>query len=152
MVRLSKLTDYAIVLLTKMASAPDAVHTARELTAWSQLPITTVSKVLKLLASGALLTSIRGKNGGYALARPPSRISVASIVEVMEGPVELTECSSPSPGQCQLEHSCPVRGHWRRINSAVVRALEELSLAELAAPVPRTASGRLVSLRTAGRR
>jgi FeS assembly SUF system regulator len=103
MLRMSKLTDYGLVLLTHMAqaSAPE-VLTAHELAAASKVPLPTVSKILKELSRAGLVVSHRGRRGGYTLARPAEQISVASVVEALEGPVALTECSV-TDGNCSLE-------------------------------------------------
>lgn len=137
MIRIAKLTDYAIVLLTCFAREQDAsVHTARELVERSRLPLPTVSKILKMLSRAGLLVSHRGAKGGYVLARPPEDISIAEVVSAVEGPIALTECSAAEPDLCVLEPFCPVRSNWRKINRFVRRALEELSLAEMTQPLP----------------
>jgi Rrf2 family protein len=95
-----------------------------------------VSKILKMLGHGALVVSVRGAAGGYTLGRPPARISVAQIIDAMEEqPFGLTECSAVE-GLCSQEDTCIVRGNWRRINVAVRRALEEVSLADMIQPLP----------------
>lgn len=151
MIRIAKLTDYAIVLLTYFAREPRA-WSASELAEESTLPATTVAKILKTLAKGGMLASHRGKLGGYSLARQARAISVAEILEVMEGPLCLTECSGKSAHQCNLEGGCPVRAHWRRINEAVRRSLEELTLADMSEPLPRTMSSTGKLLKIASRR
>lgn len=133
MLRLSKLTDYGTVIMTCMARSPDELYTAREITEQVHVALPTVSKILKLLTQEALLISYRGANGGYRLARPPQEISVARIINALEGPIGLTECSS-SPGLCHQETSCLVRPNWRRINSAILATLERITLAEMAQP------------------
>jgi len=137
MLRMSKMTDYGTVVMTYLAREADRVHNAQEVAANIHVPPTTVSKILKVLAKGNLLTPQRGAKGGYMLARPPARITVADIIDAMEGrPVGLTECSS-SPGLCLQESSCSVRGNWQRINDAVRGALEGVTLEEMANPVHR---------------
>ncbi|RMD78232.1 MAG: SUF system Fe-S cluster assembly regulator [Gammaproteobacteria bacterium] len=135
MLRLGKLTDYGTVLMTHLARHGERRHSASELAAELGLSLPTVSKVLKALVQGGLLVSHRGAKGGYGLARPAEEISVASIVAAIEGPIALTECSQ-AQGSCEQEGSCEVQGNWRRINEAVQRALEEVSLADLARPEP----------------
>jgi FeS assembly SUF system regulator len=137
---LAKLTDYAIVLLTYFVREPRA-WSASELSAESSLPTTTVAKVLKMLTKGHLLVSHRGKLGGYTLAKAARAVSVADVIEVMEGPLCLTECSAKGSHLCAIEGACPVRGHWRRINVAVRSSLAALSLAEMADPLPRAGAG-----------
>jgi FeS assembly SUF system regulator len=134
--RITKLTDYAIVLLTWLANGGDGdVRSAVELAAAAQLPYPTVSKVLKVLSRAGLVIALRGTQGGYRLAGPPASISVAAIIAAIEGPVALTECSAAAPGLCDLEPVCPVRRNWQRINAAVRDALEGLSLAEMTRPL-----------------
>jgi FeS assembly SUF system regulator len=136
MIRLSRLTDYGIILMRYMALEPDRVHNAAEVAAEVALPLPTVSKLMRRLGSRELLASQRGVKGGYRLARLPSSISVAEIITALEGPVSLTVCTTGrAPGSCKHEPRCPVQGHWQRINRAVRAALEEVSLADMAAPV-----------------
>lgn len=134
MLKLGKLTDYGIVLLTHCAEAPGAAHTARALSEASRLPLPTVSKVLKQLAKAEILASLRGQAGGYRLARPAEQISVADVIAALEGPIALTECSQEVPLPCDIESACPVRANWQRINQAVKSSLEQLSLAEMQRP------------------
>lgn len=132
MLRISKLTDYGIVLSTHLAqlTGPTSVS---ELAAETNLPEPTVRKVLKILARGGLLTSTRGIQGGYALARPAEQISVAEIITVLDGPISVTECTDASEDtSCVHETHCGVRGNWQRINEAVQSALGAISLAEMA--------------------
>ena len=115
MVRMSKLTDYAIVLLTLLATEEGAApHNAREVAARAHLPFPVVSKILKALARAGLLVSHRGAKGGYALARPPEEISVAEAIRAMEGPIALIECAA-GPGHCQQEATCEIRSPWQRV-------------------------------------
>lgn len=152
MLRIAKLTDYAIVLLTHFARS-QRPWSASELAEESSLPVTTVAKILKMLTKGGILVSQRGKLGGYSLARSARSVSVADVLEVMEGPLYLTECSAKKSQQCDLEGGCPVRGHWRRINEAVRRSLDELTLAEMAEPLgARSGSGHGKLLKIAARR
>lgn len=134
MLRMSKLTDYGTVILTYLASQPGRLHAASEIAGQIRVAPPTVSKVLKTLVRGGLVASHRGTKGGYALARPAERITVAQVLAVLEGPIGLTECSS-NPGQCVQETSCSVRGNWQRINLAIRRALEDVTLAEMVQPV-----------------
>ncbi len=132
MIRLSKETDYGIVLLTHLAADPQRVsYSARELAQETHLPLPMVSKILKLLTRRDLLRSQRGVKGGYRLARRPEMISVAKIISAMEGPIALTECVSAS-GDCRHELLCPVRGNWKTISHAVRQALEGITLTDMA--------------------
>ena len=138
MIRIAKLTDYAIVLLTYIArNAKRSVHSARDLAGESHLPVPTVSKILKCLSRGGLLVSHRGVAGGYSLAKAPGAINLAEIIAVMEGPVALTECSTSCPGLCEIEPACPVRNNWRKINDVVVRSLENVTLLDMTQPLPK---------------
>jgi FeS assembly SUF system regulator len=147
MLRISKLTDYGVLLLTHLARDEQPVQSARDLAAASGLPLPTVSKVLKTLGRAGLLQSHRGTQGGFSLARPAKRISVAEIIAALEGPIALTDCSGTCRGVCELEAACPVRGHWRKITAVVHDALQALSLFDMAhAPPPsRSAAGRAVA-------
>jgi FeS assembly SUF system regulator len=134
MIRLSRITDYGIVLLVKLAQSPDGeAQNARHLAAESELPVPVVSKVLKTLAREGLLSSQRGSKGGYALARDAAEITVPDMITALEGPISLTECAS-HPGACSQESSCGVREPWQRINAAVHQALGKITLADLAQP------------------
>jgi FeS assembly SUF system regulator len=137
-IRLSRLSDYAIVLMARLAArAGDAPSNAREVAADANLPLPVASKVLKALARRGLLVSHRGAKGGYSLARPPAEITAAEMIAALEGPIGLTECAA-HPGQCVQEASCHVREPWQRINSVVRRALAEVTLADLATRAPQS--------------
>ena len=131
MLRISKLTDYATVILAHLSEDGAGVMTALEVAEHTGIGVPTVSKVLKELQRGGLVASTRGAHGGYALARPATAISAADILDVVEGPLSLTECSS-HPGQCGLEASCRVGASWQRINEAIRRSLRDVTLAQLA--------------------
>ena len=135
MIRLARLTDYGILLMTCVARQRDsAPHSARELAAMAHLPVPTVSKILKELARQGLLTGQRGVKGGFRLARPAAEITVADIVSALEGPIAFTECGG-DPGSCDLEDSCIVRSNWIKINNALRGALEGITLAEMTHPL-----------------
>ena len=134
MMRLSRLADFAIVLMTHVAQHRDWVHKAADVAVATQLPAPTVAKVLARLCRDGLLTSIRGVNGGYTLARPAAEISVGAIVNALDGPVALTQCIKLGPGGCEVEAVCPSRIGLHRINVAVHKALDDVSLAEIALP------------------
>ncbi|MFY1831588.1 SUF system Fe-S cluster assembly regulator [Myxococcus fulvus] len=147
MLRMSKMTDYGIVLMTELARAEGGTRTTRELAARTRVPLPSASKVLKGLLQAGLVVSHRGANGGYGLARPAASLSLAELVASLEGPVALTECGvHPTGGApCELEAVCQVRGHWRLINQAIQESLARLTLADLIAPAPRMPE-RLVGL------
>ena len=131
MLRISKLTDYATVILASLAREEGVRHTTAGIAASSRLPAPTVSKLLKQLHRAGLVESTRGLHGGYRLARPASQISAATILDALEGPLALTECAT-GHSQCDLQANCSVGGSWQRINHAIRQSLEEISLAELA--------------------
>ncbi len=134
MLRMAKLTDYGIVLLTQFAARLDASPmAARELAALAKLPQPTVGKLLKQLSHNGLLTSLRGTKGGYSLARPAREITVAQIIEALEGPMALTECQAP--GVCEQERFCSVKPNWLVINRTVRDALSNVTLADMARPI-----------------
>ena len=135
MLRVTKLTDYASVVLTVLASDPAAVLSASELAERAGLEVPTVAKLLKPLAQAGLVEGFRGANGGYKLARDAADISLVEIVEAMEGPLGMTECSVHA-GQCGIEDSCGVRANWRRINDVVADALRGVSPAQMLGPMP----------------
>jgi len=130
MLRISKMTDYATVILAHLASDEASRRTAVELAELTSIGVPTVSKLLKELQRAGLVASTRGAHGGYALARPAGSISAADIIDAVEGPVGLTECSS-HPGQCGLESSCRVGHSWQRVNTAIRRALGDVTLSQL---------------------
>ena len=131
MLRISRLTDYATVLLATLAGEPQRVQTAASLAEQTRIAAPTVSKLLKQLQRAGLVTSTRGLHGGYQLARPATQISAAAILDALEGPVALTDCSV-GHGQCEIEATCRVGRVWQRLNLAIRRALYEVSLAQLA--------------------
>ncbi|MGA2904678.1 MAG: SUF system Fe-S cluster assembly regulator [Candidatus Korobacteraceae bacterium] len=150
MIRLAKLTDYGLVLMTIIARGHGApVHTARDLAAESRLPLPTVSKLLKQLLQSGLLTSHRGIKGGYSLAKEPAEISLAEVITSIEGPIALTECSTDISGLCDLERSCPIKRNQRIVSQVVRGALEKVTLSDLIRPLQLTAikgaDGKLVT-------
>ena len=136
MLRITKQTDYGIMLLTHMAGLPrGTVLSARDAAEWSGLSQPMVSKILKSLARGKLVVSHRGVDGGYSLAQSPEKTSVASVIRALEGPISMVECGA-NPGQCDHETSCPVRVNWGRINLVVERALEQVPISEMVSGRP----------------
>ena len=131
MIRITRETDYGIVLLSFMAALPqDEVSTARDLASRACLSLPMVSKILKALAREDLLTSQRGAKGGYGLAREPEKISVGDVIAAFEGPVGITECAA-APGRCEHEQGCPARRGWRRVSEQVRQFLERIPLSDL---------------------
>jgi len=137
MIRILKMTDYAIVVMSYFGHAEAGrFFSAQEIADLSQLPRTTVATLMKKLARARLLVSKRGALGGYALQRSATEIAVSDIIQVIEGPIALTDCSSAIEDQCEIESGCPVRSNWLRINARVVDALRGLTLDEMAKPLP----------------
>ena len=133
MLRVTKLTDYATVVLTVLATRPGGVLSATELADLARLEAPTVSKLLKPLAQAGLVCSQRGVRGGYRLSRAAAEISLIEIVEAMEGPLAMTECSQHD-SQCGLADQCGVRANWRLINDVVADALRGVTLAQMLKP------------------
>ena len=138
MIKLTKVTDYGVVLMTYMAKgSADASYNARGMAAENSLPPPMVSKILKSLSREGLLRSRRGAKGGYSLARPASEISLADVIDALEGSIAITECADGSSCTCRLELICHVRTNMRRISEAIRETLDSISLEELARPLPR---------------
>lgn len=131
MIKLSKLTDYAVVILAEMAKNDTPQMAASGLSAKTGLPEPTVAKVLKLLARGELIISTRGVNGGYRLSRPPGEINMADVITALEGPVMLTSCVDGTDECCSHSINCSLKGKWNPVNDAMQKALEAVSLAEM---------------------
>lgn len=146
MLRITKQTDYGIVLLTHMASDPERLVNAPELAQETSLPQPMVAKILKVLARSGILESHRGVNGGYFLARAPEELSVAEAIIALEGQIAITECTDDSDGLCAQEEVCRLRSNWNRINLAIQEALGRISLAEMTGPVRVARPTRLVQL------
>ncbi|WP_461482084.1 SUF system Fe-S cluster assembly regulator [Porticoccus sp.] len=133
MFRISKLTDYGVLLLREMAATPAVKFTPGDLSKQLVIPQPTVSKLLKKMVKGGLLSSSRGKHGGYQLKVDPAELTMASVISVLEGPLAITECNM-GPGICNMESRCKVRDHWQHINRAIYQGLEQLSLAAMVQP------------------
>ena len=131
MLRIGKLTDYATVVLASLASEPARHRAATALAERTRLSAPTVSKVLKELQRAGMVVSSRGALGGYRLARGPDDITAAQILDIFEGPIAITECSG-ALSRCGIEHSCRVGSAWRRVNAAIRRSLEDVTLRQLA--------------------
>ena len=132
MIRITRQTDYGIVLLACFATSPKkSLRNARDLAAETGQPLPTVSKILKMLVRRGLLESQRGVNGGYRLAREASSISVADIITALEGPIAITECLDETADDCNYEANCPCRPNWERINVAIRSALGGIPLTDM---------------------
>ena len=131
MIKLSKLTDYAIVILAEMAVEPGRLMTAAGLSQKTSLPEPTVSKVLKLLTKGEVVRSTRGVNGGYSFEHDPAKVSIASVIIALDGPVSLTACADGNTGCCDYETNCRIKTQWNPVNIAMRNALEDVSLLQM---------------------
>lgn len=134
MLRLSKLADYGSQIMTYMARN-NGMHSASEVADTLGITVPTASKILKMLARQNLVVSVLGAKGGYTLARAPSDISIAEIINAMDGPISITECSSDATS-CSRESVCSTRGNWQGINKIILGALEKVKLAEMIEPKP----------------
>ncbi|HEY1934319.1 MAG TPA: SUF system Fe-S cluster assembly regulator [Acetobacteraceae bacterium] len=137
MLRLSKLTDYAVVVLVRLAGT-EGVQTSPGIAASIGIPEPTVAKVLKTLAAGGLVASQRGARGGYRLLRPLSAIPIADVIATIDGPIALAACVDGSATECESQGLCPIRGRWDPVNDAIHQALSAITLADMQeASVPR---------------
>ena len=148
MLRISKLTDYAILMMVELARDGEMLS-AHAVAERVHVEVPTASKVLKLLAGGDLLESYRGANGGYRVSRAAAEISVAEVIAAIEGPIAMTECSVEE-GLCSQEDNCDLRSNWQRISLAVAQALRDVSLAEMSAPVSRASKPLQITTLNAG--
>lgn len=130
MLRLTKITDYGILLMTRMASTGQERFTAGELAEVTRIPSPTVSKIMQMLLHEGLLDSTRGAKGGYRLTRPATEINVRDIINVFEGSIALTECNLDD-SSCDQHDVCSTSNNWKRINQAVGQALQDISLADM---------------------
>lgn len=134
MIRLTNLADYAVVLMCEMSHA-DSRLSAQDLAGATSIPAPTVAKILNALGKGGLLISHRGLKGGFALSRPADEISVADIIEAIDGPISLTHCAETGTSDCCYDDICQMRPRWRLINDAVKGALGHVKLSSLASPM-----------------
>lgn len=144
MLRINRMTDYGVVILSHLARQP-GVHAAQDIAEATGVPLPSAAKILKDLARAGLIQAQRGARGGYRLAQHPAAISVAAIIEALEGPIALTACVEGAVETCTLAEVCSTRGHWSRVNTAVRVALDAVTLAEMAAPPIRTAPAALAA-------
>ncbi len=135
MLRLSKMTDYAVVVMGRLASRPGERQSAAEVADATGLSGATVGQVLKALGAGGLVAAARGARGGYVLARGPEAISVAEIVIALDGPVAITACVEGADDPCAMGRSCLLKGSWDAVNRAIEDALSAVTLADMLAPL-----------------
>lgn len=138
MLLLTRKTDYALLALASLANLEPSGTSARDLAEKLHLPLPVLRNILKQLASRGVLKSTRGTKGGYRLAKPPSEISLAELVEVIEGPLRLTRCC-PTPeneaeSECKLEETCIIQMNVRKVHARLMEFLDQVKLAEIAAP------------------
>jgi FeS assembly SUF system regulator len=133
MIRLNKLTDYAVLMLTRMGENPNEVFTAPQLALDSGVPQPTVAKLMKQLSRAGIVNSQRGVNGGYFLSSQPDGISVAQVIEALEGPISITGCVDGADTSCDALSLCPMSGHWNAVNRAIQDALAGVTLADMTA-------------------
>jgi len=134
MLRISKIADYGTKIMLALAEHPNALHTANELSEMTRISLPTVSKILKILLKGNLLTSQRGSQGGYQLIKAADAITLAQIVNVLDGEITMTECERQM-GCCQIEEGCNVKDNWSVISSVIVDVLQNISLAQMSKPI-----------------
>ncbi len=134
MLRLSKKADYALIAMKHLALRPDAGNSssAREMAEAYAIPLELLAKVLQRLVRSRLLVSVQGTRGGYRLGRSPQAISVADVIQAVDGPVTVTACS-PDDHRCDQYSQCNVRDPLWKIRSRILDALNTVSVAELAA-------------------
>lgn len=132
MLRLSKLTDYAVVVLVRLAGVP-GVQTSPGIAGATGIPEPTVAKVLKSLAASELVASQRGARGGYRLNRPLQAIPIADVITAIDGPIALTACVDGAIPSCEAHALCPMRGRWDPVNQAIQTALASITLADMQA-------------------
>lgn len=138
MIKLSRFADYAVVVLAELVRGDNARLSASDLSLRCKLPEPTVAKILKSLTRAGVLSSTRGVNGGYGLARMAEKITVAEIITAMDGPISLTDCAD-SRSNCVLEGQCAMHGRWSKVNLAIRTALESVTLIDLMQTAPRAA-------------
>jgi FeS assembly SUF system regulator len=131
-IKLGKLTDYAIVVLTQLSQEGEGTaKSAPQLSEQTGIPEPTVSKVLKTLAREKLVESTRGAAGGYRLAKRAQDLSLCDIIEAVEGPIAIASCVDKAEEHCSAESRCPSRGKWNPVNHAIRSALQELKLSDM---------------------
>lgn len=141
MLKLGRMTDYAVMVMGHMAQRHGKLQTTSDVVISTGLPVPTVSKLLHRLAELELLTATRGRKGGYRMDRGISDISVAEIIGGFEGPIALTECLPEGGGLCDFEDRCRVGGRWTAVASAVQQVLDDLTLADMLGNTPRNLGG-----------
>lgn len=132
--KLSKMSDYAVVMMTLMGAHPKDNHTATTVAETSGLTVPTVRKLMKMLSKAGLLNSTRGVNGGYTFAKNPQDINVTEIIEAVDGPIAMTTCLDHTQTICAMDGFCPTKSRWHVINDAVRTALTGVTLGQFIEP------------------
>ena len=135
MLRISKITDYAVTSLVQLGYRSDSVTSAADLAAITGIPEPTMSKLLKMAAKRNLVTGSRGASGGYRLSRPTDKITMLDIITAFEGPISVTDCIEHGRHSCIIEHFCSLRHHWSVVNAAICESLQSVTLADMMRPV-----------------
>ena len=149
MLRLSKKADYALIAMKHLALLGESgSSSAREIAEQYDIPIELMAKVLQRLVQRGLLASHQGTRGGYQLSRQPRQITVADVIQAIDGPVTVTACSMTDDGQCEQFAKCNVRDPLWRVRERILSALGECTIAELAADPPRPPPARAAVLHT----
>ena len=134
MLRLNRMTDYAILVLGVLHGRPDVLLSSAQIAQHAQLTQATAAKIIKALGSAGLVTTIRGTKGGCQLALPASAISIADVIEAIEGPIALTACVEGAEEPCSVQQGCFMSGSWNHINGAIRSALDGVNLSDLFSP------------------
>ncbi|MCB1783085.1 MAG: SUF system Fe-S cluster assembly regulator [Alphaproteobacteria bacterium] len=134
MIKISKMADYAVVVLGSMAQEPENLMSAASLSSLLGLPEPTVAKTLKMLSAVDLVVSVRGAGGGYKLHRAAEDISILEVITGIDGPVAVVSCVDADIDDCRLQGTCCVRGRWDGVNAVIKSALADMTLAEMLAP------------------
>ena len=134
MLRISKLTDYAMLVMSYMAKSPDVILSAPALSEALHLTVPTVSKVLKMLSEAKLVHSIRGAEGGYSLARASDEVTVLDIIMAIEGDFAMTECCE-KVSYCAIDSVCTMQANWKKINKVIIALLKKLTIMDMAHPL-----------------
>lgn len=131
MIRVSRMADYGVVVMTHIARRADDLHTAASVAEATGVSLPSATKLLKQLAKHDILSSQRGAHGGYALKRSPAEVSVADLIVAIDGPIALADCLQGDDSACGLESFCSIRSPWQKVSEAIRGALQEVSLAEM---------------------
>ncbi len=141
MLRLSRMTDYAVVVLDHMARQPEGTQNTADVALATGLPATTVSKLLHRLTEVGIVAAERGRYGGYRLERAPDNVRLSDVLAAFEGQLALTDCLDTAGNACEHETRCSIAGRWNVVSSAIRRVLDDLTLADVLTPAVPTATG-----------